>query len=148
MTKLQALGAGLVGACTLTLLHESARRLTPHAPRMDVMGMRAIAKSLSKIGMTPPSDDRLHRLALIGDLVSNSFYYSLIGVGDDDHVWRRGALLGLSAGISAVTLPRPLDLGRQPGERAPMTQIMTMAWYLAGGLAAAAASRCFSSASD
>jgi hypothetical protein len=87
----------------------------------------------------PPVDVELHDLALAGDLVSNSVYYALVGVGDPRHVWQRGALLGLAAGVGAVALPGPLGLGHSPSERTPQTQVMTVAWYLAGGLAAAAA---------
>ena len=148
MSKLRALGAGAAGACVLTLLHESVRRLHPHAPRMDVLGMRGISKVMGKIGMAPPPDDRLHGLALIGDIVSNSLYYSLVGDGDDDGVWLRGALLGLSAGIGGVFLPSPLGLGRQPSGRTPATQAMTIVWYLVGGLTAAAAARLLASSSS
>ncbi len=145
MARLQALASGAVGACVLTLLNESVRRLYPHAPRMEVMGMRAIARSMRAMDQVPPSGDWLYRLALAGDLASNSLYYSLVGTGD--RTWLRGALLGLSAGLGAVLLPRPLGLGRQPREDFPTTHVMTVGWYLAGGLAAAAASRLFSRSS-
>jgi hypothetical protein len=148
MAKWQALGSGAVGACVLTLLHESVRRRAPHAPRMDVIGMRALAQSMSKVNRTPPPDRRLHRMALVGDLVSNSLYYSMVGDGKDKGVWLRGALLGLNAGLGAVLLPSRIGLGRQPDEHTPTTQIMTVAWYLAGGLAAAAAAHLFAARSD
>ncbi len=45
------------------------------------------------------------------------------------------------AGLGAVALPKPLGPGRQPGQRTPMTQAMTVAWYVAGALAAAATYR-------
>ena len=77
--------------------------------------------------------------ALVGDLVSNSLYYSLVGAGARQDAMRNGALLGLAAGLGAVFLPEPLGLGRQPTEDSPETQLMTVAWYLLGGLAAGAA---------
>ncbi|HEX5707289.1 MAG TPA: hypothetical protein VFX96_08335 [Pyrinomonadaceae bacterium] len=145
MSLLKALGGGLVGACALTLLHEVGRRVIPNAPRMDILGMRAIKKSLRAVGEDdPPVDLELHDLALLGDLVSNSAYYALVGVGGRRGVWERGALLGLAAGVGAVALPGPLGLGRSPSERTPQTQAMTIGWYLAGGLAAAAAFEAFS----
>ena len=141
---LKALGSGLVGAVALTLIHETARRIAPDsAPRMDVLGMRAIQKAVRAVDAEPPVP--LHEAALVGDLVSNSFYYSLVGAGSRGAALRNGALLGLAAGLGAVFLPEPLGLGRQPTERAPATQAMTIAWYLAGGLAAAAAYRALSS---
>lgn len=136
---LKALGSGLLGACALTLIHETARRLAPDsAPRMDVIGMRAIAKTMRAVDAEPPVP--LHEAALVGDIISNSFYYSLIGAGSREDALRNGALLGLAAGLGAVFLPGPLGLGRQPTDTRA-TQAMTVAWYVAGGLAAAAAYR-------
>ena len=136
---LKALGSGLLGACALTLIHETARRFVDDAPRVDVVGMRAIAKTMRAAGFEPPVP--LHEAALVGDIVSNSFYYSLVGVGSRDDALRNGALLGLAAGLGAVYLPEPLGLGRQPTKDSPQTQVMTVAWYLLGGLVAGAAYR-------
>lgn len=140
---LRALGSGLLGACALTLIHETARRVAPGvAPRMDVLGMRAIAKTMRAVDAEPPV--QLHEAALVGDIVSNSFYYSLVGAGGGEAALRNGALLGLAAGLGALFLPGPLGLGRQPTD-APATQAMTVAWYVAGGLAAGAAYAALSS---
>jgi hypothetical protein len=131
-----ALGGGLAGALSLTLLHEAARRVLPSAPRLDILGMRALAKSLRALEQPVPDQNRLHTAALIGDLISNTMYYSLVGAGEGAHARRRGALLGLAAGIGAVVLPVPLGLGRGPSRRTVATQMMTIGWYLAGGLVA------------
>jgi hypothetical protein len=89
-----ALGSGLAGAISLTLLHEATRRVVPSAPRLDVLGMRALANTLRVMDQPVPHPTRLHRGALVGDLVANTLYYSLVGVGKDAHMWRRGTLLG------------------------------------------------------
>ena len=112
-----ALGSGLVGACTLTLVHEVARRLLPHAPRLDGLGMQALSRSLKAVGQAPPTPTRLHTLALAGDLVTNTLYYSLVGTGDSKHPGLRGALLGGIAGVGAVLVPEPAGLGHQPSAR-------------------------------
>ena len=143
---LKALGSGLVGACALTLIHETARRFIDDAPRMDVLGMRALSKAARAVDVEPPVP--LHEAALVGDLVSNSLYYSLVGAGSRREALRNGALLGLAAGLGAVYLPGPLGLGRQPTEDSPQTQLMTVAWYLVGGLAAGAAYRALASEED
>jgi hypothetical protein len=136
MSFLKALGSGLVGAVALTAIHETARRITPNAPRMDVLGMRAIAKSMRALDQEPPVP--LHEITLAGDILSNSLYYSLVAIGDARTAVLRGAALGAAAGAGAVLLPEPLGLGEQPSD-SPATKAMTVAWYLAGGLAAGAA---------
>jgi hypothetical protein len=98
--------------------------------------MRALANSLRALEQPVPAQDRLHNAALVGDLIANTLYYSLVGAGKGAHAQRRGALVGLAAGIGAVVLPGPLGLGRGPSRRTVATQMMTIGWYLAGGLVA------------
>jgi len=137
MKTLNALASGLVGACILTAIHETTRRLVPNAPRMDILGMRAIEKLMHKADAESPADDRkLHTWAMVGDVISNSLYYSLAGTGKGS--WVRGALLGAGAGIGAVVLPGPLGLGKAPSNRTDETKAMTVGLYLLGGLATAA----------
>lgn len=138
---LPSLVGGVAGAVAVTVLNEGVRQFLPHAPRMEVIGERALAGSLEAVGMRPPGEPALYRWTLLGDLLSNSVYYALVGAGAPEDTWRRGGVLGLAAGLGAALLPRPLGLGRQPGERAPLTQGLTITWYLAGGLAAAATAR-------
>ncbi len=147
MRRRHALASGAVGAASLTLLHETARHLIPHAPRVDVLGMRALARSMRTIDQTPPSRNQLYWLALAGDLLSNGLYYSLVGVGDKRYIWHRGAALGAAAGLGTVLLPRLIGLGCQPDQQTPATQLMTFTWYLVGGLAAAATAHALASSS-
>lgn len=135
---LRALSSGLAGACALTLLHESVRRFVPNAPRADILGMRAIAKGLLAADVEPPADKPLHRVALVGDIVSNAVYYSAIGLGKADNALLSGTVLGVLAGAGAVALPGPMGLGEAPTNRTTATQAMTVGWYLFGGLVAAA----------
>jgi hypothetical protein len=136
MAALEALSSGLVGATALTAIHESARKTFADAPRMDVLGERAIAKSMKLVGSQPPREENLHSAALVGDVISNSLYYSLVGLGEPKTAVLRGAILGLAAGIGGVYLPGPLGLGNGPSARTPATKLMTIGWYLAGGVAA------------
>lgn len=139
MTRIgRAILGGAAGALTVTLLNETARRMIPHAPRMDVIGTRALARLLDGAGVPRPHGEGLRGLALAGDLATNSLYYSAVGLGSGQGAIRRGTLMGLVAGLGAATLPGPLGLGSQPGQRTPYTQILTTAWYTIAGLSAGA----------
>ena len=134
---LKSLGSGLIGATVLTLLHETARRFIPDAPRADILGMRAITKVMESVDEEPPADDELHNWAMGSDLLSNTLYYSMIGLAKPKHALLAGTALGLTAGLGAVGLPGPLGLGTSPTRRTDATAIMTVGWYVVGGLATA-----------
>ena len=128
--------SGAAGALTLTLLHETARRASRRAPRMDLVAMRGLASALGRAGVRAPGERALHRGALAGDLVLNAAYYALVAVGRPRGAPVRGVALGLAAGAGALILPRRIGLGDPPGSADRANQIMTVAWYLAGGVAA------------
>jgi hypothetical protein len=81
---------------------------------------------------------KLYNWAMIGDIASNSIYYSLAGIGKEKNVWLRSSLLGLAAGISAVVLPGPLGLEQKHSNRTTSTKIMTVGLYVAGALVTSA----------
>jgi hypothetical protein len=137
----RSLAAGSIGAVALTAVHQAARAISPDAPRMDVVGSRAIEKTIAAAGGTVPPRPTVERMALAGDLLCNSAYYSLIPCGRPAHVWRRAVALGLAAGVGALVLPRRLGLGDPPHSDRPSNQVMTVGWYLLGALATAAAAR-------
>lgn len=63
----------------------------------------------------------------------------MTGIDGRDNVWLTDGLLGLGAGVGAVTLPPLLGLGRKPTRRTRATKIMSVGWYVARGVGAAAA---------
>ena len=130
--------SGFVGAGTVTILNELARRLFSHTPRMDVIGERALARSMEVADLPPPREDQVYRWSIAGDMASNTAYYGLVGLRSPQITCPVAAVLGVVAGLGPAFLPRPLGLGRQPGARQPLTGLLTVAWYTAGGLAAAA----------
>jgi hypothetical protein len=136
MSILNALASGVAGAVTLNLIHESVRRALPHAPRVDVIGTRAVRRSFEAVGRQPPPWGRAHQYALAGDLASNTAYYSLAALGDPRGAVARGVALGLIGGVGAVVLPPLLGLGQQPHRKSPWTEMLTVAWYTAGGYVA------------
>lgn len=138
MNVKSALG-GLAGACALTLINESAKKLDKDAPRMDLLGMNAVARLMKGNDIITQTAGRIFPTALAGDLISNSLYYSMADTGDKKNTFIRGTLLGLGAGIGAVTLPKVLGLNDKATARTTKTKILTVTWYLIGGLVAAAA---------
>lgn len=139
---LKEIASGVVGAATLTAVHESARRIIPGAPRVDIIGKRAIARPMNAMGYRPPAGRRLYWWTLAAEVISNGLFYGLVGLGGRKNAWRRGAVMGLGAGLGAAFLPPYLGLGRQPQRKSPWTELMTIAWYTLGGVAAGAAAKC------
>lgn len=136
MKTIASLGGGLAGACAVTLIHESVRKIVPKAPRMDLLGMNAISKGLNAAGIKTPTGNKLYTLALAGDILSNSIYYSLAGAGNEKNIWLKSSMLGLAAGIAAVTLPGPMGLEEKHSARTTETKLMTIGLYVAGSLIA------------
>ena len=130
---------GLAGACTLTLLNESVKKLDKDAPRMDLLGMNAVARLMKGQNILAQTAGKLFPIAMAGDLVSNSLYYSMADTGNKRNTLIRGALLGVGAGLGAVVLPKTLGLNDEATTRTLKTKVLTVTWYLIGGLVAAAA---------
>ncbi|HWI91225.1 MAG TPA: hypothetical protein VNT20_08110 [Flavisolibacter sp.] len=136
MKTIASLGGGLAGACAVTLIHESVRKIVPKAPRMDLLGMNAISKGLNAAGIKTPTGNKLYTMALAGDILSNSIYYALAGTGDEKNIWLKSSMLGLAAGIGAVLLPGPLGLEEKHSARSTETKLMTIGLYVTGALVA------------
>ena len=138
-----ALISGAAGAVALTAVHQAARAFTENAPRMDVVGMRALARGATAAGSEAPKTHAgLYGATLAGDLIANSVYFSLATT------YTRGTVLGIMAGIGALVLPERIGLGVPPKSELLSNQVMTVAWYLVGGLAAAATAQCLAARRD
>ncbi|WP_138475712.1 hypothetical protein [Dyadobacter bucti] len=128
---------GLAGAIVLNVVHEAARRLYSKAPRIDLIGEEALTKSLNAMGMEAPTGNLLTGSTLAADLVSNTMYFSMIGKEGEGSLLVRGAGYGLAAGLGAIGLTQQLGLSDAPVTKTNETKVMTVAWYLLGGLSAA-----------
>ena len=138
MKALYALEGGVAGAAALTLIHETVKKAVPNAPRMDLLGMNAISKGLNAAGIKTPTGNKLYTMALAGDILSNSIYYALAGVGEEKNIWLKSTMLGLAAGVAAVTLSGSLGLEERHSARTVETKLMTVGLYVAGALVATA----------
>lgn len=141
-----ALAGGLAGTLTVASVHEALRRISPDAPRMDLLDMDLIKKGLKSMNKKVPAENDLQRWAVGGELLGDTAYFSLAAAGGRKGAWLRGALLGLAAGVTAVVLPKPLGLPKEPSNKSIGTQMMTIGLYLMAGLAAAAIAQLVDSA--
>ena len=133
--KYSALLSGLAGSLALTLVHETLRKNVDLAPRMDLMGEEGLAKILFATGIPVPAEPELFNLTMGGDIVGNAGYYALVAT-TPKHPLVAGAVLGIAAGVGALTLPDKLGLNEEYSNATKKTQVLTMAIYLIGGIVA------------
>ena len=129
---------GLAGAVALNAAHQTYQLLDHDAPRVDLVGEQALTKIMEAAGKEPLHGNALFSATLAADVVSNAVYYSMAGIGSKKYLIARGAILGLAAGVGALTLTKPLGLSDAPVTRTNTTKLLTVAWYLLGGLVAGA----------
>ncbi len=134
MKLIKPIESGLAGALALTLVHEGLKRTSLRAPRMDLLGMSALAKLLNKGRLPIPADKKLFWITMAGDVISNTLYYSLSGAGAKRGRALRGSMLGLAAGIGAVILPKHLGLSNAPSNRTTTTKLFTVGLYVIGAV--------------
>ena len=96
--KLSAAIGGFAGACALTLLNEAILKIDRKAPRLDLLGMNAVAKVVKGTGTTPKLVKNLLPMSIAGDLISNSLYYGLALGRDMRRQWM------IVAGLVAVII--------------------------------------------
>lgn len=130
--------SGAVGAGVLTAIHQTAQKYRDDAPRMDVVGMDMMSRTIAEAGGAPPSRAQLFNMTLAGEMLANSLYYSGIPAETSRKTWTRAVGMGLTAGFGALTLPRYVVGVDAPHSSSLANNAMTVAWYLAGALAAAA----------
>lgn len=133
--KLTSVLGGLAGAAALTLLNEGVKRINVNAPRLDLLGQNAVAKFMKGNDLMSKTAQQFFPLA--GDLVSNSLFFGMARGDSSFNTLVRGTLLGLGAGVGAVALPEPLGLEEKHTNKNIETQLMTVGWYVVGGLIAA-----------
>jgi len=108
----------------------------PHPPRVDIVGMRSVAKLARAAGTEPPG--HLRSTALAGDILSNSLYYSLTGVFGRRNAILTGACIGIAAGVGLLVLSPALGVGNAEVNRTTGTQIAAAGMYFTSGIIAGA----------
>ena len=144
MSKFRNILAGLGGAVALNIIHEKLKHEDSDMPRIDLLGEEALQKGLEYFNAEIKDGETLYKATLAGDIISNSLYYSMIGVGDDSALWERAITYGLGAGIAAVNVPEEIGLDPEPVNDTIKTQALTVAYYLTGALVTAGIIKLFS----
>jgi hypothetical protein len=136
--KLSSAIGGLAGACALTIINQVMAKVDKQAPRLDLLGMNAVAKFVKSPKSAPLIVQKLFPISMAGDLISNSLYYGMASGSSRNQTLLKGLFLGIGAGLGAVTLPKQLGLDETPTNLTRKTQGLTVLWYAIGGLVAAA----------
>lgn len=134
MSKIKNLLAGLAGAVALNILHESLKKTNSDMPRVDMLGEEALQKTIQYFGGNLDNKKDLYKATLAGDILGNTLYYSLIGAGNPKYLWPKVAMMGLSAGIGAVSLPEPMGLDPEPVAKNNQVKVLTIGYYVLGAV--------------
>jgi hypothetical protein len=127
----QALGVGLAGAAAATLASGTAKRARPSYSPLGFLSRRRRFQN------------PFVKKTMAGALLSTPLISNLIGGRSVKRDLLRSALLGLSAGVGSLAMPRQKGFWGTRGGRTG-SRLTTVGRLLAGGLIAAAASRLFS----
>jgi hypothetical protein len=138
MRWIRNMAAGLIGSTALNILHEVVRKNARNVPQINLVGAEAVNKTLSEFGRPINDPDDLHKVTLELDLISNAAYYSVIG-GNGKYIWPKAIVMGLSAGIGALQLPKPMGLDPTPVNETRQKQVLTVGYYLFGAVVTALA---------
>lgn len=134
MSKIKKLLAGLAGAVALNILHESLKKTSSEMARVDLLGKEALQKTIQYFGGNLDNKKDLYKATLAGDILGNTLYYSLIGAGNPNYLWPKVAMIGLSAGIGAVSLPEPMGLDPGPVAKNNQVKTLTVGYYILGAV--------------
>lgn len=127
---------GLFGALVLNIVHSAAKRFGSKAPEVDKVGEEAMKKTVRFAGFKPPKGNTLVAATFGADVASNAMLYTLIGYGSQNNLLLKGALLGTLVGVATLTIPEQAGLNAEPIKKTDRTKLMTVAWYVIGGIAA------------
>lgn len=129
---------GLAGAFMLKILHATGRKLFKDAPPLQKISPQITHTAAENMAITAPSSTILLTSTLGSDLVANTLYYSLIGDGSPQSLWVRGAVSGITAGVSVLKMKNQEEVISMPFIRKTTSRFMTLSWYMIAGLTAAA----------
>jgi hypothetical protein len=125
--------AAIAGATSVSMLHELGGRIQRRPSRPDGLREQALAIGLGRLGVRRPSSRKLHRMARLGSMITDSMFYGAL-LARQPAAWQT-ALEGSVAALVTLTLPRALDIRRHSDTKWPIPPL-TVACYAVGGLSA------------
>jgi hypothetical protein len=134
--RLAAIGAGLAGSIVVTAIHQILKNTRDDAPRMDLLGVQSLAKITGVPFEEAKESSTAYYATMAADIVVNSMYYAIVGIGGKKKAIVSGAALGAAAGAGSFLLPGKLGLDADYSNRTPQTKAMAFGLYLVGGLIA------------
>ncbi len=140
MTILKNLISAFAGSVALNVIHEVVRKTCVDVPQINSVAEEAIQKSFSAAGIKEPKGNALYGYALTGDLVANTAYFTGVAGKSNKDTLIKGLIMGATAGLGALTLTSPMGLDAAPVNRSRKTQVLTVLYYVAGGLVSAGVS--------
>ena len=136
MKLLNAFIGGFTGAVSVTLIHEILRHLGKGTPRLDKLGMEATKRGIEKMGYASPTGNKLYVASISGDLITNTICYAAIAARPD-RLLKNGMLIGLLAGVGAISLPASMGLDPDDNAGSTKRKAMTIGFYTLGGITTA-----------
>ena len=119
--------AGLGGAIALNILHETIRKNFDNVPHINEIGEEALIKLTDHTPINITGEDELYVATLVGDIVSNGFYYATTATNHN-------IASGLLAGVGAISLPNKMGLNDDPVASNYKKKAMTVGYYLFGAI--------------
>lgn len=148
MKLAKAIEGGLAGASTLSLLQEALHKFDHTSPR-PLLHKSGLIKKLKKAKGGPGRKSSKLYIQLASELLANTAFFGLTGLGKKRNAVLRGGLLGAAAGLGSAFLQQDdkddESTIRTESERKSdlKKKLLTVALYTSGGVLAGAAIRNF-----
>jgi hypothetical protein len=136
MKTATVLTSGLAGVVAAIAIRETIRNNYYNVPRMDVF-KRVFSRLADRSCGIIPSNKKQFSYTLVEDLLNLTLYYSLSGLHKHKHVFVKGAVAGLAAGVGVVLLPKMVGNSEEYDKKEIGANAITIGLNIVGGILAA-----------
>ncbi|MGK7395473.1 MAG: hypothetical protein ACNS62_12930 [Candidatus Cyclobacteriaceae bacterium M3_2C_046] len=131
MPILNMIATGLTGSTSVTGIHQLLRN-KKNTPRVDLLGAQGLKKLFYKRAKLP--NKQAYWGSLAGDMIFNSFYYSLLTKVKKPV--STGLIMGLAIGVITMLSPEWLGLDKKFVQSSQKQKYLTIGYYTGAGLLA------------